>query len=148
MKTVIQRTKQCQVTVKGEEIGSIKEGLLIFLGIGEKDTKKDADFLVKKIPHLRIFEDENQKMNLSVLDLNKEILIVPQFTLYGDCTQGRRPNFMKAASPDKAEKLYKYFVKKISEYNLKIATGKFKSLMKVNLINDGPVTLLLDSENI
>ncbi len=148
MKTVIQRTKSCKIKVEEKIVGEIKSGLLVFLGIGENDTREDADYLVEKIPHLRIFEDENGKMNLSAINLNKELCIVSQFTLYGDCSQGRRPNFMTAANPVKAEKIYDYFVEEISKYDLNIATGQFKSMMEVDFINDGPVTLILDTEEI
>ncbi len=147
MKALIQRVKNASVTVKHETIGKINEGLLVFLGIGENDNKDDADYLVDKIINLRIFEDKNKKMNLSALKENKDILVVSQFTLYGDCTKGRRPSFNQAASPDKAENLYNYFVNEISKTNLNIETGEFKAMMNVNLINDGPVTFMLKSED-
>ncbi|MFW5998519.1 MAG: D-aminoacyl-tRNA deacylase [Halanaerobiaceae bacterium] len=145
MKAVIQRVKYCKVLVDDMIVGEISKGILIFLGIGQNDTRKDADYLAEKIPNLRIFEDDNKNMNLSANDLNKEICIVPQFTLYGDCSKGRRPNFMQAAPPGQAEKLYNYFVDKIKDFKLKIATGKFKTKMDVDFINDGPVTLLMDT---
>lgn len=148
MRALVQRVEKANVTVNNEEKGSIGEGLLVFLGIGENDKKDDANYLVEKIINLRIFEDENNKMNLSAKDLTKEILVVSQFTLYGDCSQGRRPNFFDAASPDKAEKLYDYFVNKLKNSNLNIETGEFKAMMDVELINDGPVTFWLDTDDI
>lgn len=147
MKALIQRVKNASVRVKKKEIGKINEGILVFLGIGENDNKEDADYLVEKIINLRIFDDSNGKMNLSALNENKDILVVSQFTLYGDCTKGRRPSFNEAASPAKAENLYNYFVNEISKTNLNIETGEFKAMMDVNLINDGPVTFMLKSED-
>lgn len=146
MRAVVQRVKESTVTVEDEVIGSIDSGLLVFLGIGKDDQMEDIDYLIDKIVNLRVFEDVEDKMNLSVLDLEKDIMIVSQFTLYGDCRKGRRPSFFDAAPPDKAERLYDVFVNKINEYDLKIATGEFKAMMDVDLINDGPVTLLIDSE--
>lgn len=145
MRTVVQRVKECEVEIKGKSRGQIESGLLIFLGVGKGDEKEDADYLIEKIVNLRIFADENGKMNLSALDLDKDIMVVSQFTLYGDCREGRRPSFFAATSPGKAEKLYEYFVEKISNYGLKVATGTFKAMMDVELVNDGPVTMLLDS---
>ncbi|MGM0410830.1 MAG: D-aminoacyl-tRNA deacylase [Bacillota bacterium] len=147
MKALIQRVKNASVSVDKKEIGKIKDGLLVFLGIAENDNKEDADYLVDKIINLRIFEDENAKMNLSALKENKDILVVSQFTLYGDCTKGRRPSFNQAASAGKAEKLYNYFVKEISKTDLNIETGEFKAMMEVDLVNDGPVTFMLKSED-
>lgn len=147
MKALIQRVKNASVSADKKEIGKIKNGLLVFLGIAENDNKEDADYLVDKIINLRIFEDENAKMNLSALKENKDILVVSQFTLYGDCTKGRRPSFNQAASPGKAEKLYNYFVEEISKTDLNIETGEFKAMMEVDLVNDGPVTFMLKSED-
>mgnify|MGYP006288007675 CR=1 FL=1 len=148
MRALIQRVKKCSVTVDDKQIGKINSGLLIFLGIGEGDNEEKADYLADKLINLRIFEDEEGRMNLSALDLDKEIMIVSQFTLYGDCSQGRRPSFFDAASPKKAEELYQYFVKKVSQSKLKVATGEFKAMMDVELINDGPVTFHIDTENV
>lgn len=148
MRALVQRVANAKVTVNDENKGSINEGLLVFLGIGKNDKKEDADYLVDKIINLRIFEDESNKMNLSAKDLGKEILVVSQFTLYGDCSQGRRPSFFEAASPDKAEKLYDYFVKDIKNSDLNIETGEFKAMMDVELLNDGPVTFWLDTDDI
>ena len=146
MRAVVQRVKESQVKVDDEVIGSIDEGLLIFLGIGNEDSMDDIDYLIDKIINLRIFEDVEGKMNLSALDLEKDIMVVSQFTLYGDCRKGRRPSFFDAAPPDKAERLYDVFVSKMNDYNLNIETGEFQAMMDVDLINDGPVTLLIDSK--
>ena len=146
MRALVQRVESAKVTVDNKVKGSINEGLLIFLGIGKNDEKEDADYLVDKILNLRIFEDDNNKMNLSAKDLQKEILVVSQFTLYGDCNKGRRPSFNKASSPDKAEKLYEYFVSETKKSDLNIETGEFKAMMDVELINDGPVTFWLDTD--
>lgn len=145
MRAVVQRVKKASVRVKNEIKGDIKDGLLVFLGVNTEDTKKDAEYLVDKIVNLRIFEDENGKLNFSALDLEKELLIVSQFTLFGDCRKGRRPNFLAAASLEKAEKLYLYFLNIAINTGLKVASGQFQTIMDVELINDGPVTLLLDS---
>lgn len=147
MRALVQRVANAEVTVNDEKKGSINEGLLVFLGIGKNDKKEDANYLIDKIINLRIFEDEDDKMNLSAKDLNKEILVVSQFTLYGDCSQGRRPSFFEAASPDKAEELYDYFVREINKVNLNIETGEFKAMMEVDLLNDGPVTFWLDTDD-
>ncbi len=146
MRAVVQRVNSCQVYVDNEEIGSIDSGLCVFLGVGEDDDTEDADYLLDKIINLRIFEDDEGKMNLSALDLDREIMAVSQFTLYGDCRQGRRPGYSDAASADKAENLYNYFVDELEKTDLDCATGKFKAFMEVELNNDGPVTILLDSK--
>lgn len=146
MRAVVQRVSEAKVLVDDEVVGTIDSGLCVFLGVGKKDSREDADYLADKIVNLRIFADEEGKMNLSALDLDKELLIVSQFTLYGDCRQGRRPGYGKAASPQRAEELYEYFLDKLKEYNLPLASGEFKAMMDVDLINDGPVTLLLDSK--
>ncbi|MTI67641.1 MAG: D-tyrosyl-tRNA(Tyr) deacylase [Firmicutes bacterium] len=146
MRAVVQRVKSAKVTVEDEITGSINKGLLVLLGIGEEDDEKDINYLCEKIIKLRIFEDENDKLNLSLLDIQGELLVVSQFTLYGDCRKGRRPNFMKAAHPDVAKKLYKKFIEKCEEYNIKTNTGEFGGDMDVELINDGPVTILIDSK--
>jgi D-tyrosyl-tRNA(Tyr) deacylase len=146
MKAVIQRVKKGSVEIKEKEIGKIGKGLVILLGVGQNDIEKDAEYLAEKIVNLRIFEDKEEKMNLSVRDINGQILVISQFTLYGDCKKGRRPSFISAALPDKAVKLYDYFIKYIKNYGLKIETGKFQAMMLVKIFNDGPVTILLDSE--
>jgi len=146
MKAVIQRVKKGSVEIKEKEIGKIGKGLIILLGVGQNDIEKDAEYLAEKIVNLRIFEDKEEKMNLSVRDINGQILVISQFTLYGDCKKGRRPSFISAALPDKAVKLYDYFIKYIKNYGLKIETGKFQAMMLVKIFNDGPVTILLDSE--
>ncbi|CCU80403.1 D-tyrosyl-tRNA(Tyr) deacylase [Halanaerobium saccharolyticum subsp. saccharolyticum DSM 6643] len=146
MRAVVQRVKNAKVEVDTEITGEIGSGLLVFLGIGKEDNQKDVDYLLEKIINLRIFEDEEEKLNLSALDLNKELLLVSQFTLFGDCRQGRRPSFFEAAPPAEAEKLYNYFVKRAKESELKIETGTFQAMMDVKLVNDGPVTILVDSK--
>lgn len=146
MRAVIQRVKTSSVSVDNEIIGKIGRGLLILLGIAETDTADDADFLADKIANLRIFEDENQKMNRSLLDIGGEMLVVSQFTLMGDCRKGRRPSFTQAAEPYKANALYERFVMRIREKGITTATGCFRAVMDVSLINDGPVTLIVESK--
>lgn len=146
MRAVIQRVLESEVKVDNKVIGSINKGLCVLLGVGKEDTKEDADYLVDKIINLRVFDDEDGKMNLSARDLNREIMVVSQFTLYGDCRSGRRPGYAEAASPGKAEKLYDYFIDKVKETDLKLAHGEFKAYMNLSLNNDGPVTLLVDSK--
>jgi len=146
MLAVIQRVKKSTVTVKNTIIGKIDSGLLVLLGISKKDTKKDADYLAEKIPYLRIFEDENTKMNLSLLETGREMLVVSQFTLLGDCRKGRRPSFINAADPDKAKELYEYFASQVKLKGVKVETGQFRAFMSVTLINDGPVTLIVESQ--
>lgn len=146
MRAVVQRVKHCKVTVDDECTGEIDSGILTFIAVGNDDKKEDADYLVEKIINLRIFADKDGRMNLSAYDLDKDIMVVSQFTLFGDCRKGRRPNFFAAAAPDEAEELYNYFLKKISEKDLTIARGEFQAMMDVELINDGPVTLLIDSK--
>ena len=133
------------MSVDGEEIGKVGTGLCLFLGVGKGDTTENADALAEKAAELRIFADENGKMNRSVRDVQREILVVSEFTLYGDCAKGRRPSFSDAAPPEEAERLYDYFVQKLKDLGLKVATGKFQAKMEVGLINDGPVTFILDS---
>lgn len=146
MRAVVQRVSKAEVTVEGKLVGSIKEGLLVLLGVTDSDNEKDINYLSEKIVNLRIFEDESDKMNLSLLDIKGELLIVSQFTLYGDCRKGRRPNFTDAANPSHAKELYEKFLSRCDEYNLKVQSGCFGAHMNVELINDGPVTILLDSK--
>ncbi|TKD70252.1 D-aminoacyl-tRNA deacylase [Pseudalkalibacillus hwajinpoensis] len=146
MKAVVQRSKQASVTVDGNVTGSIDSGLVVLLGVTHDDTEKDAAYLAGKIANLRIFEDENDKMNLSVKDANGAILSISQFTLYGDCRKGRRPNFMKAAKPDEANVLYEKFNAFLQDEELDVQTGIFGAMMDVQLTNDGPVTLIIDSK--
>jgi D-tyrosyl-tRNA(Tyr) deacylase len=146
MRAVIQRVKEARVEVEGEVVGRIGEGMLILLGAGKDDTEEDAEYLAEKILTLRIFEDAEAKMNLSVTDTGGEVLVVSQFTLYGDCRKGRRPSFDKAAPPELAEELYELFVREIRERGVNVETGKFRAMMDVHLVNWGPVTLMLDSK--
>ncbi len=148
MRAVVQRVNKGSVTVENNVIGSINKGLVVLLGITEEDTDNDVDYMIDKIINLRIFEDENEKMNFSLLDIKGEILIVSQFTLYGDCRKGRRPNFMNAARPEKAESLYNKFVDSIKSKNVNTQTGVFQANMQVQIENDGPVTLIVDSQKI
>lgn len=145
MKLIIQRVTEASVKVEGETVGKITAGALILLSVGKNDTESDADFLAEKILHLRIFEDEGGKMNLSALETNAQILVVSQFTLHGDCQKGRRPSFDKAADPHSAQKLYEYFVSALKKSPLTVETGRFRATMKVSLVNDGPVTFSIDS---
>jgi D-tyrosyl-tRNA(Tyr) deacylase len=128
--------------------GCINRGFVILLGVGRDDTEKDADYLAEKITNLRIFDDDLGKMNLSILDVKGEMLVVSQFTLYGDVRRGRRPSYSDAAEPEKANKLYEYFVDQVRAFGLKAETGVFQAMMQVSLVNDGPVTILLDSKKL
>ncbi len=149
MKTVIQRVKYSSVVIDGDEVGRIGNGFLIFLGVEKGDNKQDADKLVKKIPVLRVFEDDKGKMNLSCLDIDGEILVVSQFTLCADCSHGRRPSFTASAPMDIADELYEYFVSQLKISGVKkIETGRFGADMKVSLLNDGPVTIILNSKDL
>lgn len=145
MRAVIQRVSRAAVTVDQEQIGSIGPGLVVLLGIHREDQESDRDWLVDKIVHLRIFEDGEGKMNRSLLDTGGAMLIVSQFTLYGDCRKGRRPGYSQAARPEEAEVLYESFIRAVGKYNIQTATGCFQAAMAVELVNDGPVTMLLDS---
>ncbi len=145
MKVVLQRVKNASVTVDGEVTGSIESGLLLLVGIHESDTKKEVDWCCRKIPTLRIFEDDEGKMNRSVADVNGGILVVSQFTLYGDASKGTRPSFIEAARPEKAEPLYDYMIEILKkDSGLKIESGEFGAMMDVEFINSGPVTLILE----
>ena len=141
----MQRVSKAHVSVNNEVVGKINNGMVVLLGVGEDDTIEEVDYLVDKIINLRIFADCEDKMNLSLLSLNYELLVVSQFTLYGDCKKGRRPNFSEAAKTDKAKNLYEKFVLKSTQYGINVETGVFGGNMKVELINDGPVTFILDS---
>lgn len=146
MRSVVQRVSQASVRVKGEIVGEIGKGFLVLLGVGENDASQDVDWMVDKIIGLRIFEDEDEKMNRSIVEENGEILLVSQFTLYGDCRRGKRPSFSSAAQPERAKALFEEAVAKIKVKGVPVETGVFQADMKVELVNDGPVTLLLDSE--
>ncbi|WP_113927434.1 D-aminoacyl-tRNA deacylase [Bacillus sp. P14.5] len=145
MKVVLQRSREASVTAEGELSGEIKSGFVLLVGVTHEDTEKDAGWLADKIVNLRVFEDDEGKMNRSLLDVGGEILSVSQFTLYGDCRKGRRPNFMGAAKPQQAEKIYDYFNEQLTSKGVKVETGVFGSMMDVKLTNDGPVTLIIES---
>lgn len=145
MRAVVQRVTQGKVSVEGQGIGEIEKGLVVLLGVGKEDTNKDIEYLADKIINLRVFEDENDKMNLSLREVDGALLVVSQFTLYGDCRKGKRPSYDKAARPDVAEDLYNRFVAYCKTFDIKVETGKFQAMMMVEIHNDGPVTLLLDS---
>ena len=146
MRVVLQRSKAAKVVVNEEIIGQIESGLVLLVGVTHDDTAEDAAYLAEKIVHLRIFEDENGKMNQSLLDVDGSILSVSQFTLYGDCRKGRRPNFMNAARPEEANILYEQFNDELRKRGVHTETGQFGAMMEVTLLNDGPVTLILESK--
>ena len=146
MRAVVQKVSSSKVTVDEEVIGQINHGLLVLLGVTHDDTSKDVDYMVDKVTNLRIFEDEDEKMNLSLKDVGGEILAVSQFTLYGDARRGRRPSFSDAARPDVANPLYEEFVEKLRAQGITVGTGEFGAHMMVELTNDGPVTILLESK--
>ncbi|MCC5911532.1 MAG: D-tyrosyl-tRNA(Tyr) deacylase [Clostridiaceae bacterium] len=148
MRAIIQRIKEGKVVVDQETTGEIKKGLLVYLGVGHEDTVEDIKYMVQKISNLRIFEDEEEKMNLSLLDIDGEMLVVSQFTLMGDCRKGRRPNFTEAAKPQYAESLYEVFVSHCRGLGINVATGVFQAHMMVDAVNDGPVTMLIDSKKV
>ena len=145
MRAVVQRVSSGRVEVDSREVGAVGTGLLVLLGVGQADGEKDVSWVAEKVATLRIFEDDEGKMNLSVRDRGGGVLAVSQFTLYGDCRKGRRPSFVAAAAPDKAKRLYEEFVKALSAKGLTVATGEFQAHMAVTLTNDGPVTIWLDS---
>ena len=148
MRAVVQLVSRAEVTIQKKTVGSIGPGLVVLLGISKNDTVKEIDYLADKIINLRIFPDRNQKMNLSVKDIKGEILLVSQFTLFGDCRKGRRPSYSNAAPPDRAKELYDTFIQKLDDLGIPTATGEFQAMMKVNLVNNGPVTILLDSDKL
>ncbi len=145
MRAVVQRVSEAAVTVGGERVAAIGPGLLVLLGVGREDEEADADHLAEKVAHLRIFEDEEGQMNRSVLETGGAVLVVSQFTLYGDARRGRRPGFSSAALPEEANRLYQHFVARLKESGLEVQQGVFRAMMDVSLVNRGPVTLLLDS---
>ncbi|HQV34567.1 MAG TPA: D-aminoacyl-tRNA deacylase [Calditrichia bacterium] len=147
MKAVIQRVSQAAVTVEGAVVGSIGKGLMILLGVHARDERPDADYLAEKIVHLRIFEDEDGKMNRSLLDCGGEVLAISQFTLYANTRKGRRPSFIEAAPPAMAEELYRYFMEALQKKAVSVKKGVFGANMSVSLVNEGPVTIILDSED-
>ena len=146
MRVVVQRVKHASVTINGTVNGKINNGFLVLLGVQSTDSEQDVDYLVKKVTNLRIFSDENDKMNLSLKDVNGELLIVSQFTLYANCKEGNRPSFVEAAKPDVAIPLYEYFVSECKKIIPVVESGIFSADMKVNLLNDGPVTIIMDSK--
>ncbi len=148
MRAVLQRVSQAQVTVADETVGAISQGLLVLLGVEQDDAEGDAELLAKKTAELRLFEDDEGKMNLSVEDIGGEILVVSQFTLAADCRKGRRPGFSRAAPPEEANRLYQHFVAQLRQRGVSVATGQFQAMMQVSLTNDGPVTFLLDSNKV
>ena len=145
MRAVVQRVKEARVEVGERVVGKIGKGLLVFLGVAEEDSEKEGEYLANKIVHLRIFPDERDLMNLSLMDTGGEVLVVSQFTLWGDCRKGRRPSFTRAARPEKARTLYEDFTLRMRAEGMKVATGEFQEMMNVYLVNDGPVTLILES---
>src|SRR5271166_3605810 len=148
MRAVVQRVSRARVTVNGEITGEIGLGLLVLLGVSSEDTRADADYLAEKTIGLRIFEDAGGKMNLSVAEVGGALLVVSQFTLYGDARRGKRPSFDAAAPPEQARELYEYFVEKVRAAGLRCETGRFQETMQVELVNEGPVTILLDSAKV
>ena len=149
MRVVVQRCARAEVRIEGERVGAIEKGFLLLVGITETDTISDADLVAKKVAQMRIFEDQDGKMNLSLHEVKGAILSISQFTLYADCRKGNRPSFIKAARPEQAEPLYDYFNERLrTEYGLTVETGRFGADMKVDFINDGPVTILLDTEEL
>ena len=147
MRLLVQRVSSAKVDVDSKTVGKINKGFLVLIGVTHTDTREIADYLVKKLCNLRVFKDENSKMNLSIKDVDGELLIVSQFTLYADCQHGNRPSFVNSAKPDMANELYKYFVEKCKREVEKVETGIFGADMKVSLLNDGPVTIMLEKEN-
>jgi D-aminoacyl-tRNA deacylase len=145
MRVVLQRVKEARVDVAGTTVGAISTGLLILIGVASTDTQQDADYLADKVIYLRIFPDEEGRMNRSILEVGGSLLVVSQFTLYGDCRKGRRPSFDRAAPPEEARRLYEYFIERLTSRNIIVQTGVFQAEMQIHLVNDGPVTFILDS---
>jgi len=145
MRVVLQRVKEARVDVAGATVGAISTGLLILIGVTATDTQQDADYLADKVINLRIFPDEEHRMNRSILEVGGSLLVVSQFTLYGDCRKGRRPSFDRAAPPEQARRLYEYFIERLTSRNIIVQTGVFQAEMQIHLVNDGPVTFILDS---
>ncbi|MGD6872596.1 D-aminoacyl-tRNA deacylase [Sutcliffiella horikoshii] len=146
MRVVLQRAKRAEVRVDGDVVGKIDRGLMLLVGVTHEDSMEDAAYVAEKVANLRIFEDEQDKMNLSLLDVKGQILSVSQFTLYGDCRKGRRPNFMDAARPDHAETIYEAFNEELRGKGITVETGRFGAMMDVDFVNDGPVTLIVESK--
>ena len=145
MKLVDQRVKNANVSIENNIVGKINQGFVVLLGVSNEDTKENADYLVKKLLNLRVFSDNDDKMNLSIKDIEGELLIVSQFTLYANCKKGNRPSFIEAAKPEHAKPLYEYFINECRKENLNVQTGEFGADMQIELINDGPVTILLEN---
>lgn len=145
MKLVVQRVKNANVSIENNIVGKINQGFVVLLGVSNEDTKENADYLVKKLLNLRVFSDNDDKMNLSIKDIEGELLIVSQFTLYANCKKGNRPSFIEAAKPEHAKQLYEYFINECRKENLNVQTGEFGADMQIELINDGPVTILLEN---
>jgi D-tyrosyl-tRNA(Tyr) deacylase len=145
MRLVLQRVKEARVDVAGATVGAISTGLLILIGVTSTDTQQDAEYLSDKVIYLRIFPDEEGRMNRSILEVGGSLLVVSQFTLYGDCRKGRRPSFDRAAPPEEARRLYEYFIERLTSRNIIVQTGVFQAEMQIHLVNDGPVTFILDS---
>ena len=148
MRAVVQRVSRASVEIAGQDVAHVGRGLLVLLGVGEGDGEAEADYVARKIAGLRVFEDQQGRMNLSVAEVGGAVLLVSQFTLYGDCRRGRRPSFSRAAAPEEAERLYEMVAGKLREAGLHVGTGRFQEMMQVELVNDGPVTVLLDSERV
>ena len=151
MRAIVQRVSEAGVSVKNDkeslkEINKIRKGLVVFLGVGREDGEEDAEYLAEKISNLRIFPDQNDRMNLSVLDVGGEVLVISQFTLYGDCRKGRRPDFTSAAPPEVAKGLYEKFIEKVKARGIEVKSGEFQARMLIDIHNDGPVTILLESK--
>lgn len=148
MRAVIQRVSKALVRVEGKEIARISHGMLVLLGVKKNDTPKEAELLAKRTANLRIFSDKVGKMNLSLLDIKGQVLVVSQFTLYGNCQKGRRPSFIEAALPEVADSLYQYYIQCLKKENVTVETGQFQAMMQVEIINEGPVTIILDTDDL